>query len=278
LNVRDLILKNLSATIEIGVVDALLDNYEKVVSRLRSGDLDGSLSAAGKFVEHTLRAIEYIRTGSAPTENKAPQQTVKDIEKDQRLPEGLRLLMPRIAHAMVYDIRSKRGAIHVKEIDPRQIDAALSAQAASWILAELLRMYHADDETTVSLALESLMRPHIPWVERFGDEDVVTRDVPCELELLMLLARAAPKGLDRSVIGQSSKYRPPTVTSTLQKLDKARYVHRTRDGRYHVTGPGQQRMTEQLIASASGARNTSHRRRAGRRRQGTYARRHQPTV
>src|SRR2546421_4875890 len=117
---RDLIFNNLSRSIDPPVVAALLHSYEKVTARFRAGDLDALLSEAGKFVENTLRAVEHIRTGAAPAEIKAPSQTVKEIEKDQRLPEGLRILIPRIAHAMIYDIRSKRGAIHVKEIDPRQ--------------------------------------------------------------------------------------------------------------------------------------------------------------
>jgi hypothetical protein len=108
---RDLIEKNLSRAIDAQVVDALLKSYEKITARFRAGDIDGALTHAGKFVENTLRAVEHIRTGMAPAEIKSPSQTIKEIEKDQSLPEGLRLLIPRIAHAMIYDIRSKRGAL-----------------------------------------------------------------------------------------------------------------------------------------------------------------------
>src|ERR1700737_4654724 len=124
---RDLILKNLSLAIDPKVVGGLLTSYENLTARVRKGDLDAALAEGGKFVEHALRAVEFIRTGVAPPEIKAPHQTVKDIEKDTTLPEGLRVLIPRIAHSMIYDFRSKRGAIHVKEIDPRAIDAALCA-------------------------------------------------------------------------------------------------------------------------------------------------------
>lgn len=243
---RDLIIKNLSVAIDANIVGRLLASYENLTGRVRRGDLDAALAEAGKFVEHTLRAVEFIRTGVAPTEIKAPNQTVKDIEKDARLPEGLRILIPRIAHAMIYDIRSKRGAIHVKEVDPRAIDAALAVQAASWVMAEFLRQYHSDDEKTVALAMEALMRPHVPFIEQFGDEHVVTRKVPCDVELLLLLSRAASSGLDRKVLGQSSKYKPPAVTKALQGLGHARHVHKTREGRYHITGPGEEHMTQQL--------------------------------
>ncbi|MBX9823782.1 MAG: hypothetical protein K2Y27_02185 [Xanthobacteraceae bacterium] len=223
----------------------LVAGYEKLTSKYRGGDLEGCLSEAGKFVENTLRAVEHIRTGVAPPEIKAPLQTVKEIEKDQKLPEGLRVLIPRIAHAMVYDIRSKRGAIHVKEIDPRNIDAALAVQASSWVLAEFLRLFHDSDEKGVTAALNALIRPHVPWVEQFGDEIVVTRKVTCDVELLMLLARSAPDGMDRTHLGQACKYPPPRVTEALKRLDGARHVHRTREGQYHITGSGQLRLSEE---------------------------------
>ena len=75
---------------------------------------------------------------------------------------------------MVYEVRSKRGAVHVKEIDPRTIDAALCVQPASRVMAELLRLYHVDGEADVTEAMAALMRSHIPLVEAFGDETVVT--------------------------------------------------------------------------------------------------------
>jgi hypothetical protein len=249
--VRDLILASLSSAIEPKVAEALLASYEALMSRLRKGDLDGALSVAGKFVEHTLRALEFIRTGIAPTEIKAPQQTVKEIEKAQNLPEGLRVLIPRIAHSMIYDVRSKRGALHVKEIDPRRIDAVLSAQAASWVLAEFIRQYHVSSEAEVEQAMEMLMRPHIPFVEQFGDEHAVTTEVPCEAELLLLLARSAPRGLDRKELGKSCKYPPSTVTGALKRLDDARRVHQTRDGQYHITGPGEAHLASLIDEQAS---------------------------
>jgi hypothetical protein len=244
---RELILHNLSVAIEAEVAGSLLASYETVVARHRKGDLDGCLGEAGKFVEHTLRAVEYLRTGKAPAEIRSAQQTIKDIEKDQSLPEALRVLVPRIAHAMIYDIRSKRGAIHVKEIDPRQIDAALAVQAASWLIAEFLRLYHDSDEVAVARAMADLMRGNVPLIEQFGDESVVTAQVPCDIEILLLLAKAAPDGLDRTTLGQSSKYSASSVTRAVQRMNKARQIHGTRDGKWHVTGNGERHLLAHLM-------------------------------
>ena len=122
---------NISGSVDQIVVRSLLRAYEKMVVEYRAGQFEECLTQAGKFVEHTLRAVEYVRTGAAPTEIRNAAETVRQIEKDRSLNDSLRLLIPKVAYSMIYEMRSKRGAVHVKEIDPRRIDAALCIQAAS---------------------------------------------------------------------------------------------------------------------------------------------------
>lgn len=235
------ILTDLSTSIDPDIVADLITSYIDVVTRYRKGDIDGCLSASGKFVENTLRAVEFLRTGKVLAEIKSASKTKIAIENDAKLPESLRILVPRVALAMVYDIRSKRGAVHVKEIDPREIDASLAVHSASWILAEFLRLFHVADESKVSAAMASLMRTYIPYIESFDGEEIVTSAVKCELELLLLLANAGVDGLDRKQLGFASKYKPSTITNTLSKLVDDRRIHQTANRRYYVTGPGEQR-------------------------------------
>ena len=243
---RALMISNLSSTIDNKVVEDLVLSYEALVINHQKGNIDVCLTNAGKFVEHVLRAIEFIRTGVALLEIKSVATTMKVIEKDQGLKESLRILIPRIANAMIYDIRSKRGAVHVKEVDPKHIDASLSVQAASWIMAEFLRLYHVDDETEVMNSMGSLIRGYLPFVETHGDERVVTKKVPCDVELLLLLAQAEPTGLDRRTLGQSSKYSPSSVTRNLSKLDDMRYIHKQKNGTVRITGSGERHLGEQI--------------------------------
>lgn len=245
---RDIVEKNLSSRIEPKVVKSILDCYQKMVAERRKGGIEECLTQGGKFVEHCLRAVEFIRTGTAPVEIKNASDTIKAIEKDKSLPDSLRVLIPKVAHAMVYEIRSKRGAVHVKEIDPHAIDAALCVQAASWIVAELLRLYHTDDENAVVDTMSSLMRVEMPLIELFGDEMVVTAKVPCPTELLLLIANSAPSGMDRKAIGLASKNSASTISKTLQRLAADRLIHRTADGQLHITGPGEKHLTKALTA------------------------------
>jgi hypothetical protein len=136
---RAIVLASLQTGLEASVARDIVETHHRVLGEFEKGDAEAALNASGKFVEHVLRAIEHLRTGSLPTEIKSVSGTVKAIENDGKLPESLRVIVPRIASAMLFDVRSKRGAAHVKEITPRHIDASLAAHAASWIVAEFIK-------------------------------------------------------------------------------------------------------------------------------------------
>ena len=148
---------------------------------------------------------------------------------------------------------ANEGRYMLKKWTPAHVDAALCVQGASWILAEFLRLYHVDREDEVAAAMVALMRGHLPFVEVFGGETVVTTKVPCSLELLLLLAKVAPDGLDRRELGQSSRHRPPTVTKTISQLQKKIYIHKTKKGVFHLTGPGEEHLADQLAHAGRSA-------------------------
>src|SRR5438105_7461001 len=116
---RDQIIKDLSSHLDGATVVSLFETYEELIAKYRGGDLEGALTKAGRFVEHALRLIEGKRTGLVPAEIKSVAATIKVLENDTTLPEPWRLLIPRVLSGIIYNLRSKRDAVHVKEIDPR---------------------------------------------------------------------------------------------------------------------------------------------------------------
>jgi hypothetical protein len=237
--VRNDLERNLASQIDARVVGDILNAYEGLIQKHRSLDAEAALTRAGKFVEHIFRALEFIRTGTAPAEIKSPAQTAKQLENDIRLPEPIRILIPRIALGMIYDLRSKRGAVHVKEIDPRGIDVDLSAKAASWIVAELIRLYHVDDENAVRLEMAALTRATFPLLESIDGEEFVSKSVPPRVEIQLLLGRKGREGATRSQLGKMAKCSAPRVTEALKRLQEERLIHQTAKGVYHLTGTGE---------------------------------------
>jgi len=245
---RAVILSSLKRGFDPDVAEDIVAAHDKLLGEFRKGDAEAALNASGKFVEHVLRAIEHVRTGIAPTEIKSVSNTVKIIEADGKLPESLRLLVPRIASAMLFDLRSKRGAAHVKEISPRHIDAALAVQAASWVLAEFLRLYHVSDEAAVAEAMASLMQGNMPLIEKFEDELVITTPLPPETEVLLMVSASEPEGIDRKGLGLCVKHTAVAVTRAVQKLEASRLIHRMKSGGFRITGPGEQALVARLAS------------------------------
>jgi hypothetical protein len=140
---------------------------------------------------------------------------------------------------MVYDLRSKRGAVHVKEIDPRGIDVDLSAKAASWIIAELIRLYHVDDENAVLLEMTALTRATFPLLESIDGEDFVSKKVPPRVEIQLLLGRKGGEGATRNQLGKMAKCDAPRVTEAIKGLQKDRLIHQSEKSVYYLTGTGE---------------------------------------
>ena len=243
---RATIVQDLSTKIDQTVASDLVEAYEELVSHHRSNNLESTLTKAGRFVENTLRAIEYIRTGVILTEIKHVRATVRKIENDTALPDSLRLLIPRVVVGMMYDLRSKRDAVHVKEIDPRRIDSFLCVTAASWVMAELLRLYHSSDDAIVTRCMLALTRTSIPYIESMGGETFVGQNVPALIEVLLLLANASPEGMTRKAIGLAAKCSQASVTRALQVQVDNRHVHRAASGEYFITSGGEQLLSDWL--------------------------------
>ena len=238
---RDVIVKNLSSHIEASIVCDLIETYEELISKHRSSDLEGALTKAGRFVENTLRAIEYLRTSKTLTEIKSVQKTIMQLENQTTLPESLRLLIPRVV-GMIYSLRSKKDAVHVKEIDPTKIDVSLAVAAASWVIAELIRLYHVSDENDVVSAMDILSRTTIPMIETIDGEVFVGKKVPAAMELLLLLAHANPSGMSRKELAKVAKCSQPSITKALKSLLNARHVHLADSNCYFITSEGEQRI------------------------------------
>ncbi|WNJ92926.1 hypothetical protein [Bosea sp. 685] len=243
---RDTIVADLSTKIPASLATELVEAYEQLVAKHRGGDFEGALTKAGRFVEHVLRVLEHIRTGAAPTEIKQVATTIQAIEKDANLPEPLRFLIPRAA-GMIYGMRSKRNAVHVKETDPTAIDVSLAVAAAGWIMAELLRLYHKSDEKAVADAMLALTRGTIPMVESINGQVFVGKTVPAKVEVLLLLAHAKPKGINRTTIGNSAKCSQPSVSTALKTLGAERMVHLGADRSYYITSNGEQTLGQWLL-------------------------------
>lgn len=242
---KETIIDNISVSIERSIAINIVDTFQEMVKYHNSCQPELVLSKGGRFVEHVLRAIEYIVTGQVVKEIKSVDRTINRLESETNLPEALRLLVPRALYGMIYNLRSKRNAVHVKEIDPTQIDAALTVNAAGWVLAEFIRLYHNSCESVVARIMVELSHPSMPLLEFRNDEVFVNQDIGAKLEVLLLIFYHMDNGINRKRLGQYAKCSAPSVTKSLHALVEDRYVHFGK-AIYYITATGERYLDERL--------------------------------
>src|SRR5207249_837480 len=82
---------------------------------------------------------------------------------------AMRILIPR-AIPPVYEMRNNRGVGHAgAEVDPSHMDAEYVVHSCRWMLAELIRVYHAFDTNTARSVVEALTEREVPMIWEVGD-------------------------------------------------------------------------------------------------------------
>ena len=223
----------------IPLVDELLAAYSKAVQKYQAGDYQNCLISSGFFCEHALRALIYDMSGSVPNEIKNFKEAATQLSKTANMPEACRLLIPSILHASAYEMRSKRGAVHVKGVDPQKRDAAQAISAMSWSLAELLAQYGNIAGYELDSIIDSILRRPTPFVEHVGGERVVTQPMQAHAETLLIID-SHPEGVSRRQLGKLVKRSPSSITHALTKLEAERLAHKNATGLWFITGSGEQ--------------------------------------
>jgi hypothetical protein len=219
------------------LVSDLLDTFLAAGIKFNAGDFEGVLNKAGLFSEHALRALLFHVAGSLPAEIERFGDAVKSLAKFEG-DEAISILMPRILAATAYDLRSKRGAAHVKGVNPKKRDAALAVTSMSWVLAEMLSIFGTISGNQLDSIIASLMRRKTPLLEHVGGQPVVTAKLPAHVETLLIID-GHPEGINRRDIGRLVKASPSSVTHALTKIGKERLAHCV-DGLWFITGRGEE--------------------------------------
>src|SRR5882762_10299640 len=136
--------------IPAGLRDPLLQSYQEIVTNFAEHRWEPSELNGGKFCEVAYTIINGCIKGSFPSKPSKPSNMVdacRGLEATKADPQrvgdrSLRVLIPRTLQAL-YEIRNNRGVGHVGgDVDPNLMDATAVYSNASWILAELVRVFH----------------------------------------------------------------------------------------------------------------------------------------
>lgn len=150
-----------------GALNEVLRNYRE--RRWEPSELNG-----GKLAEVAYSILRGHVDGKFPAKSSKPKNMVdacKSLEQadPNKFSRSVRIQIPRMLVAL-YEIRNNRGVGHIGgDVDPNLMDATAVLAMSKWVVAELVRIFHAVTTSEAEEAVEALVERSVPVVWNVGD-------------------------------------------------------------------------------------------------------------
>jgi hypothetical protein len=189
------------STIPQGLRGPLLQSYNEIVSNFSEHRWEPSELNGGKFCEAVYTIIAGSLVGVFAAKPNKPKNMADACRALEGLPanpqrigdRSLRILIPR-ALPVLYEIRNNRGVGHLGgDVDPNLLDATAVLSMASWVLAELVRVFHNVSTTEAQQVVDALIERRTPLIWVLEDQNVrrvLDPDMKTREQTLVLLHQA----------------------------------------------------------------------------------------
>lgn len=243
----DELIAALAPTYGAGVVEGLVKDFVQIRRDHATSTLERA--SPGKFIEGFVQALQFMDDGTFEAKPNVEHFLNSVVENRMGLPDGLRIIAPRIARS-VYALRSKRSIAHKNEIDPNEADLAQIHASASWIMSEMLRYASGVSMARAAELIAQVQAPVGPLVEEIDDTVLVHADLPVRSEILVLLHRQYPEYVPNSSLVRSigAKGRR-SISGRLSELRRTKFVFGDSEKGHRLTQAGF-REASKIIASA----------------------------
>ncbi len=160
------------AGIPAGLRDPLFQSYQEIVTNFAEHRWEPSELNGGKLCEVVFTIINGVIVGSFPSKPSKPSNMLLACQALEQAPmrpsrvgdRSLRILIPRML-TVLYEIRNNRGVGHAGgDVDPNFMDATAVYAMASWILAELVRIFHGISTKEAQETVDALVERKISLV------------------------------------------------------------------------------------------------------------------
>jgi hypothetical protein len=184
------------ATLPQALREELLDSYQKIMSNYLERRWEPLELNGGKLCEVVYSIVDGALKGSFPANASKPANMLaacQALEKQSPDPNrvgdrSLRILIPRLL-PMLYEIRNNRGVGHVGgDVDPNHMDAEAVQVMASWVTAELVRIFHGVKTEEAQETVDALVERKSPIIwEVLGKRRVLDAKMTAKNQVLVLL-------------------------------------------------------------------------------------------
>lgn len=168
------------SNIPTGLKKPLLESYQSIVTNYIEHRWEPSELNGGKFCEVVYSVVNGHLLGSFPPKPSKPKDMVAACRVLESVPpdsrrigdRSVRILIPRML-PVLYEIRNNRGVGHVGgDVDPNFLDASTVYEMASWLLAELIRIFHGISISEAQNIVNTLVERKLPLIWEITELDI----------------------------------------------------------------------------------------------------------
>lgn len=218
----------LLSTLPAGLRTPLIEEYNSIAQNFMERRWNPSELSGGKFCEIVYTILDGHAAGSFASSPSKPRDFVtacRSLESKSITPRSFQILIPRLLPTL-YEIRNNRGVGHAGgDVNPNPMDATAVLAMASWVMAELVRVFHNTTIAEAQLAVDSLVERRMPVVWTDGDVRRVLRtDLKLKDQIMLLVGSASTSPNVDNIFGWTEYANRSHFNKTIKTLHSSRFI------------------------------------------------------
>lgn len=178
-------------SLPLGLAGPLISEYRHITQNYAEHRWSPAELSGGRLCEIIFTILDGHAKSSYAVSPFKPANFVsacRGLESNTHVPRSFQILIPRLLPAL-YEIRNNRGVGHVGgDVDPNHMDAHAVLSLASWIMAELIRVFHGLKIEEAQRAVDAIAERRIPLVWTDGDvRRILDTSLPLKQQILLLI-------------------------------------------------------------------------------------------
>jgi hypothetical protein len=227
------------------LVEALISAYVEIKTNYIINKWEPSELNGGKFVEATVRLMQYACTGNYVPIGTSIRNMFNEIRQLEQTPatilDSYRLHIPRCLGA-IYNIRNRRGVGHLGgDINPNKADAQLIITLAEWVLAELYRINYGISLEKAQALVDSLVSRKLELVfDINGLKRILNPKLSIKDKILLLLYSVDDPSITIDDLLKHLKYKNKSYlkSKVLSSLDEEQFLELDEHENLFILPPG----------------------------------------
>jgi hypothetical protein len=216
------------STIPPGLRDPLIVEYRGIVQNFLEQRWRPTELQAGLFSEIVYTILDGHGKNAYATGPSKPANLVlacRALENNAHVPRSFQILIPRVLPAL-YEVRNNRNVGHTGgDVDPNHMDSVVVLSMCSWIMGELVRVYHNLSIADAQAVVDALAEVRVPLIWTNGAvKRILDPKLSLQEHILLLAGVTVPSATATQLLSWIEYEDEKYFMRTIRNLHKKRLV------------------------------------------------------